>query len=82
MIDISPTTQQPAEFHIGEELTAEQRENFRSSLYDDFPELLKPLDSPLDSPRRSVVLFCSGNTKARSTGSDFGCRQQCQHFRT
>jgi hypothetical protein len=29
VIDISPAVGQPAEFHTGEELTAEQRENFR-----------------------------------------------------
>jgi hypothetical protein len=34
---------------IGEKLTAQQRENFRSLLYDDFPKLLQPLDSPLVS---------------------------------
>jgi hypothetical protein len=37
---------QPTEFHTGEELTASQRENFRCLLYDDFPEILQPVDSP------------------------------------
>jgi hypothetical protein len=46
VIYTSPATEQPAEFHIGEELSAKQREHFRSLLYDDFPELLQPLDSP------------------------------------
>jgi hypothetical protein len=46
VINISPVAEQPAEFHIGEELTAKQRENFRSLLYDDFPELLQPVCSP------------------------------------
>jgi predicted acylesterase/phospholipase RssA len=35
-----------AEFHTREELTAKQRENFRSLLDDDIPELLQPVDSP------------------------------------
>jgi hypothetical protein len=50
VINITPTTEPPAEFHNGEELTtAEQRENFRLLLYYDFPELLHALDSPLVS---------------------------------
>jgi hypothetical protein len=40
MLRVTPTTDQQNEFHTGEELTANQRENFRSLLYDDFPELL------------------------------------------
>jgi hypothetical protein len=47
VIDVTPATyqptDQPTEFHIGEKLTAEQCENFRSLLYDDFRELLQPL---------------------------------------
>jgi hypothetical protein len=46
VIELTPTADQPTEFHTGEELTANQRENFRSLLYDDFPELLRPVDSP------------------------------------
>jgi hypothetical protein len=46
VIDVSPTTKQPSELHNGEELAEEQRENFRSLLYDDFPELLQPINSP------------------------------------
>jgi hypothetical protein len=45
VIDISQAAEQPTEFHVGEELTAEQRENFRSLLYDEFPELLQPINS-------------------------------------
>jgi hypothetical protein len=45
VINITPATKQPVELHVGEELSAEQRENFRSLLYDDFPELLQPVDS-------------------------------------
>jgi hypothetical protein len=46
VIEVTPAADQPTKFHTGEELTAEQRENFRSLLYDDFPELLQPVDSP------------------------------------
>jgi hypothetical protein len=46
VIGISPKTEEPTEFHIGEELTVEQRDNFRSLLYDDVPELLHPVNSP------------------------------------
>jgi hypothetical protein len=34
------------EFHNGEELNVQQRENSRSLLYDDFPELLYQVNSP------------------------------------
>jgi hypothetical protein len=44
VILVSPTTEQPSEFHIQEKLTTNQRENFRSLIYDDLPELLRPLD--------------------------------------
>jgi hypothetical protein len=47
VIDILPTAEQAAEFHTKEELTTKQRENFRSLLHDDFPELLQPLNSSL-----------------------------------
>jgi hypothetical protein len=46
VIELSPTADQPTNFHTGEELTADQRDNFRSLLYDDFPELLQHVDSP------------------------------------
>jgi hypothetical protein len=46
VIELTPAADQPSEFHTGEELTADQRDNFRSLLYDDFPELLQPVDSP------------------------------------
>jgi hypothetical protein len=40
VINITPTAEQPAEFHIREELIAEQRNSFRTLLYDDFPEIM------------------------------------------
>jgi hypothetical protein len=46
VIELTPTADQPAEFHNGEELTIDQRDNFRSVPYDDFPELLQHVDSP------------------------------------
>jgi hypothetical protein len=46
VIDVSPTPEPLAEFHTREELTTKQRGNFRSLLYDDFPELQQPFDSP------------------------------------
>jgi hypothetical protein len=30
VLDVTPTTEQSADFHIGEDLTAEQRNNFRT----------------------------------------------------
>jgi hypothetical protein len=30
IIELTPAVEQPADFHTGEELTAEQRDNFRS----------------------------------------------------
>jgi hypothetical protein len=46
VMNVTPSAEQSAEFHTREELTTKQRENFGSFLYDDFPELLQPLDSP------------------------------------
>jgi hypothetical protein len=46
VITLTSTNEQPTDFHTGEELTAEQRDNYRSLLFDDFPELLQPVDSP------------------------------------
>jgi hypothetical protein len=46
VIELTPAADQPTDFHNGEELTTEQRDNFRSLLYDDFPELLQPVNSP------------------------------------
>jgi hypothetical protein len=38
VIELTPSADQPIDFHAREELTAKQRYNFRSLLYDDFPE--------------------------------------------
>jgi hypothetical protein len=46
VIELTPAAYQPTAFHTGGELTADQRENFRSLLYDGFPELMQPMDSP------------------------------------
>jgi hypothetical protein len=42
VIELTPTADQATEFHIGEELTAYQRKNFLSLLYDDFPSYCNP----------------------------------------
>jgi hypothetical protein len=42
----TPIAQQTAEFHNGGELTQDQCKNFQMLLYDDFPELMPPMDSP------------------------------------
>jgi hypothetical protein len=44
VIDVSLAAEQSAGFHTGEELTAKQRENFRSLMHVDFPELLRPIN--------------------------------------
>jgi hypothetical protein len=49
VVELTPATDQPIDFHTGEELTADQRDIFRSLLYVGFPELLQPVDSPLVS---------------------------------
>jgi hypothetical protein len=46
VIELTSAAEQPTNFHTGEELTAKQRNNFRSLLFDDFPKLLQPVDSP------------------------------------
>jgi hypothetical protein len=46
VIELTSASEQPTDFHTGEELTAEQRNNFRSLFFDDFPELLQLVDSP------------------------------------
>jgi hypothetical protein len=46
VIEVTRAATQPSEFHTGEELTEDQRENFRSLIFDDFPELLQPVNSP------------------------------------
>jgi hypothetical protein len=39
LIEVTPAADQRTTFHTGEELNAEQRDNFQSLLYDDFPEM-------------------------------------------
>jgi hypothetical protein len=46
VINVMPAAEQPAEFHNGEELIAEQSNSFHTLIYDDFPELLQLVDSP------------------------------------
>jgi hypothetical protein len=56
VIEATPAAYQPTGFHTGEELTPYQRENFRSLLYDDFPEFLLPANSPYVSRQRDQPL--------------------------
>jgi hypothetical protein len=63
VIDISPSSEQSAEFHIREDLTEEQRENFRSLLYDNFPELLQQVDSSHVSRQRDHPIDTIGPIK-------------------
>jgi hypothetical protein len=60
VIELKPAADQPPDFHTGEELTAKQRDNFRSFLYDDFPELLQPVDSPHVSRQWDNPIEASG----------------------
>jgi hypothetical protein len=46
VIELMPSVDKPTDFHTGEELTTEQRDNFRPLLYDDFPELMQLVNSP------------------------------------
>jgi hypothetical protein len=46
VIELTPAATQTPEFHTREELTTDQRDSFRSLLYDDFPELLQHVNSP------------------------------------
>jgi hypothetical protein len=46
VIELTSAADQPTDLHTGEELPAQQHDNFRSLLYDDFPGLLQPVDSP------------------------------------
>jgi hypothetical protein len=46
VFNVTQATEKSAEIHNGEELTTEQRNNFRLLLYDNFPELRQPMDSP------------------------------------
>jgi hypothetical protein len=63
VIEVTPATDEPTEFHKGEELTAQQRENFRSLLYDNFQELVQPVDSPLVSRQWDHPIETTGPMK-------------------
>jgi hypothetical protein len=39
--------QPPSESHLGDELGKDHREDIRTMLFDDFPELLEHVDSPI-----------------------------------
>jgi hypothetical protein len=46
VIEVTHAGEQPTGFYTREELTAEQREKFRSLLYDDFLNLMQLINSP------------------------------------
>jgi hypothetical protein len=60
VIELTPAADRPTDFHTGEELTTEQRDKFRSLLYDDFPELLQPVNSPHVSRQRDHPIETTG----------------------
>jgi hypothetical protein len=44
---LAPTEKQPtSEFYLGDKLSDDQSEDLRKMLFEDFPELLHPVDSP------------------------------------
>jgi hypothetical protein len=45
VIKVTPITEKPAKLYTRKELTAKHRNNFRMLLYDDFSEILEPVDS-------------------------------------
>jgi hypothetical protein len=61
--ELTPAADKATKFHTGEELATNQRENFRSLLYDDFPELLQPMDSPHVSRQWDHPIDTSGPMK-------------------
>jgi hypothetical protein len=63
VINLTPAADQPTDFHIGEELTANQRDSFRSLLYDEFSELLQLVDSPLVSRQWDHPIETTGPMK-------------------
>jgi hypothetical protein len=65
VIELTPAADQPTKFHTREELTTYQRDNFRSFLYDDFPELLHHVDSPHVSRRWDHPIETIGPMKRR-----------------
>jgi hypothetical protein len=63
VIELTPAADQPTEFHTREELTTYQRDNFRSLLYDDFPELLQHVNSPPVSRQWDHPIETAGTMK-------------------
>jgi hypothetical protein len=63
VIELTPAVDQPTEFHTREELTPNQREIFRSLLYEDFLELMQPVDSPHVSRTCDLTIKTNGPIK-------------------
>jgi hypothetical protein len=63
VINVMPTAEHPADFHNGEELALEQRENFRTLLYDDSPKSPQSLDSSHISRQWDHPIETTGSIK-------------------
>jgi hypothetical protein len=63
VLHVTPAAHHPTEFHTEGEFTAKQRDNFRSLLYGDFPEVLQPMDSPLVSRQWDHPIETNGPMK-------------------
>jgi hypothetical protein len=63
VIELTPAADQPPDFYTREELTLDKRDNFRSLLYDDFPELLQHVDSPHVSRQWDHPIKATGPVK-------------------
>jgi hypothetical protein len=74
VIELTPTTTPSTEFHTGEELTAAQREKFRSLLYDDFPELQQPVNAPYVSRQWDHLIETTGPMKRQRPQHIVTCR--------
>jgi hypothetical protein len=61
IVNFATAEQQPSsELHFGDELSDDQRENLRKMVFDDFPELIQPADSPHVSRPRDHPIDITG----------------------
>jgi hypothetical protein len=65
VINVPQVAKQLGEFHTREEIIAEQRDNYQSLLYNDFPELLQPVNSPHVSRQWDHPIETNGPMKVR-----------------
>jgi hypothetical protein len=69
VIELTPAADQPTDFHTGEELPAEQRDNFQSLLYTDTPELWQHVNSPHVSRQWDHPIETTGPMRRQSSDS-------------